>query len=54
MELTGGAASWTMKGDEKSEYRREESARGCSVRVERWVRHEASPLIGSWVMLTFS
>ena len=38
MELTGAAASRTMEGDEESERLREESARGCSVRVERWVR----------------
>ncbi len=44
MELTGDAANRTMKGDEKSERRREESARGCSVRVERWVRPP-----GNWV-----
>ena len=44
MELTGGAANRTMKGDEKSESRREESARACSVGVERWVRHDGDAL----------
>jgi len=38
MELTGGAASRAMGGDEKSECMREEVGSGCSVRVERWVR----------------
>jgi len=38
MELTGAAASRTMKGDEKSQRMKEKPTRGCSVRVERWVR----------------
>ena len=38
MELTGGAASRTMGGDEKSGCMGEEAGSGCSVRVERWVR----------------
>lgn len=35
MELTGGAASWPMGGDEKSGCMRKEVGSGCSVRVER-------------------
>jgi hypothetical protein len=38
MELTGGAASRAMGGDEKSECMWEEGGSGCSVRVERLVR----------------
>jgi len=37
-ELTGGAASRTMGGDENSGCTRGEVGSGCSVRVERWVR----------------
>ena len=40
MELTGGAASRAMGGDEKSGCMGEEVGSGCSVRVERWVRPE--------------
>jgi len=38
MELTGGAASRAMEGDEKSGCMGEEVGSGCSVRVERLVR----------------
>jgi len=41
MELTGGAADRKLGGDEKSECTKEELDRGCTVRVERWVRHSA-------------
>ena len=44
MELTGGAASRTMGGDEKSECMREEVGSGYSVRVERWVRRDEDDL----------
>ncbi len=46
MELTGGAANRTLKGDEESERRREGSARSCSVRVERLVRRLAGNSAG--------
>jgi hypothetical protein len=38
MELTGGAASRAMGGDEKSGCMGEEMGSGCNVRVERLVR----------------